>query len=144
MKPYQFLPPQKENNDRNWRGLIENTYTKNFVPILTNKVNSPTVAPAYYVVMGPLVYITYTLFVPNLAGWTANAELQLPMGLTPSVGGVSVATAFFPVIKQDNTVIQQAVAYLDGTPAIKLLAGYTNVSGSSETLGISGWYLRNA
>jgi len=144
MKPYYFQDPLDFSSIAlSIRELIQKNKLIKFVPTMTNTSGTVTIGEAYVILNGPMAYVSYLLYPTNGSGWTGTAVLDLPVVLNPSVGGVPTTSALLPIYKPlAASLIGYASPYLDGTPGMIVSTGYTNVSGSTETIGISGWFLR--
>jgi hypothetical protein len=163
-KAFGFINPHKGGRnstgeltaeEKNWQHLMENFKSVTIPLQLGSVVGTTTVVGGggNFVLLGPLVFVSILLDVPNNSGWT-TANIRLPFTEANSRIGTSIATygiggASWNVYNVASGALK-TTTWLDTPPVagqplrtnLKFAAAYTNVSGATEVYAVSGCYLR--
>jgi len=138
MKNMIFYPVRDENGG-NWTTLTQNFRVKSFIPTLTGFTGISSSA-CFYVLMGPIVYIT--IYLNGSVSWSSNATIEVPIQPhTPTTG--SFPQELDPVI--DLGDMTDTGEHPTVTKTLNKKSGLITLSssGSASSAKITGFYLRN-
>lgn len=163
LKSLNFINPRggrakaTENQDQNWQTLIDNFKTLSLDLVLLSPVGTASIhtGKGTFTILGPLVYFTFLINVPNGSGWQGISSVPMPFveAFTPtstSIGTYGLGAYAFPVSHATLGTVP-AHAFLDTPPivgvpfrtSLKFNTPYTNTSGFTQVFGVSGLYYRS-
>lgn len=144
IRTFQFRPTG-DNSQQNWDKLTQDTATKLFTPVLTDFIGDDIeIQRGYYVLYGPIVFITVHLKSEGSFGWDADATVEVPVEPYSPTNDV-YPQAINPVVDITtslavNSEHPQVTSGVNKTGVITLVTA--QAADKSEVL-ITGFYLRN-
>jgi hypothetical protein len=147
LKPFNFQSTDANTPEgMNWKHLAQNTNTI----VRTNlSIGSPVVTPTltagYFTLVGPMVFYAIKGQLDNNDGWLTSSYIDLPYAALNQGSGFVLGPTMGEAIDALTGVVRSKVwHYSVAQPQrIYFATAYTNTSGSTQDIGIYGWFLRN-
>lgn len=146
LQPFAFEPtPRQESEQRNWKVLDEasKTFVRNDL-VMSSPVSDPVISAGYFTLYGPIVFYNIQVTLDTNDGWTGSTSyITMPFSqLTHN--GANLAQHTGQAVGAYGTVLRSVVWFSNAAPTrLFFTTSYTNGTGATEEVFISGWYYRN-